>query len=49
MGPHEGTCIEAPDLLAVLRKIEARGAIETAHRAKDACGQAFRFGVAAGY
>lgn len=41
--------IEAPELLAVLRKIEARGAIETAHRAKDACGQVFRFGIAAGY
>jgi integrase len=40
--------IEAPDLLAVLRKIEARGAIETAHRAKDACGQVFRYGIAAG-
>lgn len=41
--------IEAPDLLAVLRKIEARGAIETAHRAKDACGQVFRYGIAAGH
>lgn len=41
--------IEAPELLAALRKIEARGAIETAHRAKDACGQVFRFGIAAGY
>jgi len=41
--------IEAPELLAALRRIEARGAIETAHRAKDACGQVFRFGIAAGY
>jgi integrase len=41
--------IDAPELLATLRKIEARGAIETAHRAKDACGQVFRFGIAAGY
>ncbi|MCG3189297.1 MAG: Prophage integrase IntA [Burkholderiaceae bacterium] len=41
--------IEAPELLAVLRKIEARGAIETAHRAKDACGQVFRYGIAAGH
>lgn len=40
--------IEAPELLAVLRKIEARGAIETAHRAKDACGQVFRYGIATG-
>lgn len=41
--------IEAPELLAVLRRIEARGAIETAHRAKDACGQVFRYGIAAGH
>ena len=41
--------IEAPELLATLRKIIARGAIETAHRAKDACGQVFRYGIAAGY
>lgn len=41
--------IEPPTLLRALRKIEARGAIETAHRVKDACGQVFRFGIAAGY
>jgi integrase len=41
--------IEAPELLSVLRRIEARGAIETAHRAKDACGQVFRYGIAAGH
>lgn len=40
--------IEAPDLLACLRRVEARGAIETAHRVKDACGQVFRYGVATG-
>jgi integrase len=41
--------IEPPELLQCLRRIVARGAIETAHRAKDACGQVFRFGIAAGY
>lgn len=41
--------IEAPELLAVLRRVTGRGAIETAHRAKDACGQVFRYGIAAGY
>jgi hypothetical protein len=41
--------IEPPELLAVLRKIEARGAIEMTHRAKDACGQVFRYGIASGY
>ena len=40
--------IDAPELLQVLRKIEARGAIETAHRVKNACGQVFRYGVAVG-
>ncbi len=28
--------------------MEARGAIETAHRVKDACGQVFRYGIAIG-
>lgn len=41
--------IEPPELLAMLRKIEARGAFETTHRAKDACGQVFRYGIAAGH
>lgn len=40
--------LEAPELLQVLRKVEARGAIETAHRIKDACGQVFRYGIAIG-
>ena len=40
--------IEAPELLEMLRRVEARGAIETAHRIKDACGQVFRYGVATG-
>jgi integrase len=40
--------IDAPELLLALRKVEARGAIETAHRIKDACGQVFRYGIAIG-
>lgn len=32
----------------VVRKIEARGSIDTAHRAKQVCGQIFRYGVAVG-
>jgi integrase len=39
----------APELLVVLRRIEARGAIETAHRELSTCGQIFRYGVANGY
>ena len=40
--------IAAPDLLAVLRRIEERGAIETAHRALGNCGQVFRYAIATG-
>ena len=40
--------ITAPDLLGVLRRIENRGAIETAHRAMGNCGQIFRYAVATG-
>ena len=38
--------ITAPQLLEVVRRIEARGAIETAHRALSNCGQVFRYAVA---
>lgn len=41
--------LTAPDVLAVLRRIEARGSVETAHRALQNCGQAFRYGVATGH
>ncbi len=40
--------ITAPELLAVLRRIESRGAIETAHRAQQNCSQVFRYAVATG-
>lgn len=40
--------IEAPELLECLRRVTARGAIETSHRLKDACAQVFRFGIATG-
>lgn len=40
--------ILAPDLLAVLRRIEERGAVETAHRASQNCGQVFRYAVVTG-
>lgn len=40
--------ITPPELLEVLRRIEKRGAIETAHRALENCGQVFRYAVAAG-
>jgi integrase len=40
--------INAPDLLSVLRRIEGRGAVETAHRASQNCGQVFRYAIATG-
>jgi len=40
--------IAAPALLAAIRRIEARGALETAHRALACCGQVFRYAVATG-
>ena len=40
--------ITAPVLLAALRKIEARGAVETAHRARVLAGQVFRYAIATG-
>ena len=40
--------VTAPELLAVLRRIEGRGVIETAHRAHESCSQVFRFAVAEG-
>lgn len=40
--------ITTPELLAVLRRIEGRGAIETAHRALQTISQAFRYGIATG-
>jgi integrase len=40
--------IKAPELLMVLRRIESRGALETAHRVRTICGQVFRYAVATG-
>jgi integrase len=40
--------IEPPELLTALKRIEARGANETAHRTKDKCGQVFRYAIAHG-
>jgi integrase len=40
--------IEAPDLLSVLRKVEARGTYDLAHRLAQMCGSVFRYGIATG-
>ncbi len=50
--PHLGTRpigdIAAPDLLAVIRRVEARGALETAKKTLQMCGQIFRYAVMTG-
>ena len=48
MGSMPMASIGPRDVLAMLRKIEARGAIDTAHRIGQTVGQVFRFAVAAG-
>lgn len=48
LGHHPIREIEPPDLLAVLRRIESRGTIETAHRALQTTGQVFRYAIATG-
>jgi len=40
--------VTAPELLAAMRRIENRGALETAHRALGNCGQVFRYAIATG-
>ncbi len=40
--------ITAPQLLTILRRIENRGALETAHRSHQYCSKIFRYGIATG-
>ena len=48
IGVRQISEIAAQELLAVIRRIESRGALETAHRALACCGQVFRYAVATG-
>lgn len=48
LGKHPIKSITAPELLAVLRKVESRGAIEPAHRGLSDCGRIFRYAIATG-
>ena len=48
LGARSINSITAPELLSALRRIESRGALETAHRAMQNCGQVFRYAVATG-
>ena len=40
--------ITAPEVLTLVRRIESRGALETAHRTLSNCGQVFRYAIATG-
>lgn len=40
--------ILAPEVLAVVRRIEGRGALDTSHRALQNCSQIFRYAIATG-
>jgi len=48
LGERSISAITASELLSALRRIEDRGAIETAHRVKQICGQVFRYAIATG-
>ena len=48
LGSHAASTITAPKLLTVVRRIEQRGALESAHRTLQICGQVFRYAVATG-
>jgi integrase len=48
IGKRPIAAIKAPELLAVLRRVESRGALESAHRIRTICGQVFRYAVATG-
>lgn len=40
--------LKPPELLAVLRRMEERGVLESAHRVRTICGQVFRYAIATG-
>ena len=40
--------ISAPEVLSVLKKVEARGRYETAKRVRSTCGQVFRYAISTG-
>lgn len=48
LGKRKVNEITAPELLAVLRIVESRGAFETAHRINQICGQIFRYAISTG-
>lgn len=48
LGERPIAAIKTPEVLKLLKRIEDRGAIETAHRAKLVCGQVFKYAIVTG-
>lgn len=48
VGSRPVSQITPPELLTCLRRVEKRGALDTAHRVHQNCGQIFRYAVATG-
>ncbi len=48
IGSRAATELEAPDFLSVARRVEKRGAFESAHRIMQNCGQVMRYAIATG-
>lgn len=48
IGSRHAAELEAPDFLSIARRMERRGAIESAHRVIQNCGQIMRFAIACG-
>jgi integrase len=46
LGPRPVAEILPPELLSVLRRMETRGAVHTAHKVMQTCGQIFRYAIA---
>lgn len=46
IGPRPVAEVTAIELLSVIRRVEGRGALDTAHRVLSTCGQVFRYAVA---
>jgi len=49
LGRKPITKITAPEILAVIRTVEARGALDVSRRLKQSISQAFRFAIASGW
>ena len=48
LGKKDVNEVTAPEILMVLRRVEERGAVETAHRIRSLLGQIFRYAIATG-